>query len=119
MKRVGIIGEKIAVSYLKKRGYKILAKNFKLKCGEIDIVAREGEYICFVEVKTRTSNAFAQPFESVDYIKQKKMQSAALIWLNMHNLDDALCRFDIVSIILNKNYKLIEINIIKDAFWAE
>ncbi len=119
MNKIGRIGEKIAVKYLKKHGYKIIERNFKLKCGEIDIVAKEGEYICFIEVKTRTSNSFAEPYEAVDYKKQKKLYRLAEIWLSMHKLHNALCRFDIVSILLNKNCAICEIKLIKDAFWLD
>ncbi len=117
MNKIGVIGEKIAVNYLKKHGYNILARNFKLKCGEIDIIAKDREYICFIEVKTRTSNAFAEPFESVGYKKEEKLFNLAQIWLSIHKADDALCRFDIVSVLLNENFKVKEIKHIKDAFW--
>ncbi len=117
MNKIGHTGEKIAVKYLKKHGYKIIERNFKLKCGEIDIVAKQGECICFIEVKTRTSNSFAEPYEAVDYKKQKKLYRLAEIWLSMHKLHNALCRFDIVSVLLKENCVICEIKLIKDAFW--
>lgn len=114
MNKIGLIGEKNTVKYLKNNGYRIIQRNFKLKCGEIDIVAKAGNYICFVEVKTRTCNSFMEPYEMVDYNKLKKLFITAQIWLSMHNMDNCLCRFDVVSVLLNKQYRLSEIKHIKD-----
>jgi len=116
MNKLGHIGENIAVGYLRKHGYKIIRRNYKLRCGEIDIIAKEGEYICFIEVKTRTSAFFAEPYESVDYRKQKKLCRIAETWLSRHEPPDAPCRFDIISILFNRSIGLKEINHIKDAF---
>lgn len=116
MNKTGSIGEKIAVKYVKKRGYKIIKRNFKLRCGEIDIIAQDGECISFIEVKARTSNSFAEPYESVNYTKQKKVYRLAQIWLSINGYYNATCRFDIVSILLSKNYRVKEIKLIKDAF---
>ena len=118
MNKLGIIGEKIAIRYLKRHGYKIFETNFRVKCGELDIIAKRGEYICFIEVKTRSSSVFAQPFEGVDYFKQIKLKKCAEIWLCMHGLSDVLCRFDVVSILLEKNGSLEEIRLFQDAFWT-
>ena len=118
MNKLGVKGEKIAARFLKKQGYKILERNFRIKCGEIDIIAQDGEYICFVEVKTRSSNSFAEPYESVNYMKQKKLQKLAEVWLGTHGSCEALCRFDVVSILLNENCGVQEIQHIKDAFWV-
>ncbi len=116
MNTVGKVGENIAVKYLKRHGCKIIARNFGLKCGEIDIIAKDSKYICFIEVKTRTSDMFMEPFEGVDYVKQKKIQQTAAMWLGLRKQDDSLCRFDVISIMLNENYKALEIEHIKDAF---
>ena len=70
---LGIYGEKLALKYLKKQKYKILEKNFRCALGEIDIVAKDGEFLVFVEVKTRSSNAFGEPMEAVDFYKQRKL----------------------------------------------
>ena len=118
MNKIGYTGEKIAARYLKKRGYKIITRNFKLKCGEIDIIAQDSECICFIEVKTRSSISFAEPYESVNYAKQKKIKKLAEIWLYMYKPPNTPCRFEIISILFNKSAKLNEIKHIKDAFWA-
>ncbi|MBN1406055.1 MAG: YraN family protein [Candidatus Omnitrophica bacterium] len=118
MNKTGSLGERIAVKHLKKCGYKIIETNFKLKCGEIDIIGKDNNYICFIEVKTQTSNEFKQPFEEVDYFKQEKLRLTAEIWLTMRNLCDSACRFDIVSVILSDNPHSHNIKVIKDAFWV-
>ncbi|MFH0732932.1 MAG: YraN family protein [Candidatus Omnitrophota bacterium] len=119
MNKTGLIGERIALSYLKRLGYKIIERNFRLKCGEIDIIARDGECMCFIEVRARASNSFAEPFETVDYIKQKKLTQAAKIWVSKHKCEDDICRFDIVSILLDENYKMTQMRLFKDAFWDD
>lgn len=119
MNKTGILGEKIAIKYLKSRGYKIVQKNFKTKCGEIDIIAKDGECICFIEARTRTSDSFLSPYESVNYFKQKRIIKTAQIWLTKNKFDNSLCRFDVISILFNENYRTYEITLIKDAFWAE
>ena len=75
----GNVGEQIAAEYLVKNGFKILDRNFRYgRFGEIDIIAVENEYICFIEVKTRTSSLFGTPIEAVGYEKRKKIK--ALAW---------------------------------------
>ncbi len=110
-KFLGRIGEKKAVEHLKKQGYNILEKNFKTHVGEIDIIASDGEIICFVEVKTRSGDGFGQPSEAVNRRKQEKYFKVAEGYLLSKGLTDRECRFDVVEI---ENEK---INLIKDAFW--
>jgi len=82
--------------------------------GEIDIVAQEGEIICFVEVKTRKGLRFGLPEEAVFNIKQKKLSFAALKFLKSNNLLDVNSRFDVVSVVLEAG--LVQIKLIKNAF---
>ena len=74
-KNIGDMGEKKAVKFLKKKGYRILETNFKTKFGEIDIIAKKEGCICFVEVKTRSSDNFGEPREAVNFYKQQKISS--------------------------------------------
>ena len=76
-KNLGQEGEKIAIKYLQRLGYTIIEQNFRCKSGEIDIIAKEEEQIIFIEVKTRTSNRYGEPIESVNSIKQKHIVSTA------------------------------------------
>ncbi len=98
MRLLGIKGEDLAVKFLKKKGYRILSRNFKTPLGEIDIVAQDGETLVFVEVKTRTDNSFGLPFEAVDYRKKEKLRKVALYYLKNCYKKDAPSRFDVLSI---------------------
>jgi putative endonuclease len=115
---VGSTNEKIAASYLETCGYLILDINFRAgKHGEIDIIAREKEYICFVEVKSRRSFLFGTPAESVNKRKQDRIKKVAYIYINQHKLHNENMRFDIVEIIMEgKSLNVKEINLIKNAF---
>lgn len=110
----GKTGEIVATNYLKKLGYQILANNYKNILGEIDIIARDGEYIVFIEVKTRLSRAFGEPFEAIDYRKQNKIRSVATMYLKTKHTLDSLSRFDAIEIIGDLSDP--EINHVKDAF---
>ncbi len=98
-KVVGTSGEIIASQYLKKKKYKILLVNYKNKIGEIDIIAKQGEYIVFVEVKTRETLAFGRPCEAVNNLKQYKIRKTATKYLKENKMMDCPCRFDCIEII--------------------
>lgn len=95
----GKIGEIIATDYLKAKGYKIIVNNYKNPLGEIDIIARDKDYIVFVEVKTRMSRAFGDPAEAVNYTKQNKIRQVASLYLKQHRMLEANCRFDVVAVL--------------------
>ena len=98
-KLLGGIGEKQAVKFLKGLGYKILEKNYKRATGEIDVIAKDGEFTVFVEVKTRSSNVCGMPSEAVDRKKQEKYHKTAQYYLLEKGLIDTPCRFDVVEIL--------------------
>ena len=95
----GKVGEIIAAKHLQSKGYKIIAKNYKNELGEIDLIAKHGDYLVFVEVKTRLSKAFGSPLEAVNLHKQNKIRQVATFYLKQHKLLDTNCRFDVVSIV--------------------
>jgi putative endonuclease len=115
---LGRKGEERAVDFLKKNGYRIIQRNYKNKLGEIDIIAKDKDTLCFIEVKTRVNLNFGLPQEAVNFYKQKKLNKVALSYLKQYNLLNIPARFDIVSVIINNQNK-VEINIIKDAFSAQ
>ena len=117
-KKLGRRGEKAALHFLQRHGYQILEHSYRCKVGEIDIVAREGTELVFVEVKTRCSLSFGLPVESISRQKRKKLTQLALSYLGHHKLDNIPCRFDVVGILLEKD-KIVEIRLIRDAFPAE
>lgn len=95
----GIFGEIQAAQYLKKKKYKILAKNFMCVLGEIDIVAQQKKTIVFVEVKKRETLRFGWPREAVDEYKQEKIRKVALYYLKQFKLLESPVRFDVIEII--------------------
>jgi len=109
----GKAGEIIACNYLKEKNYKILATNYKNKIGEIDIIAKDGDYIVFVEVKARVSKAFGHPLEAVNEQKQFKIRQVAEMFLILKKLTTAHCRFDVISILGFENP---EIEHVENAF---
>ena len=92
-------GEALAAAYLRKKGYCILAAGYRSPYGEIDLIARKGELLCFVEVKTRSSAAVALPREAVDRRKQERLRSAAGFYLAEKGLDCPV-RFDVAEVYL-------------------
>lgn len=96
----GTAGEEIAVAHLLKQGYTILARNWRDRHLEIDIVAGTANLLVIVEVKLRASNAFGTPEEFVTKSKQKKLIKAADVYIKENNLDSET-RFDVISIIQN------------------
>lgn len=113
MKALGSKGEDIAVNFLKQKGYKTLHRNYKTPLGEVDVIVKDNDTIVFVEVKARSSDAFGQPFEAVDYRKQQKLKKIALYYLKQNKIESSI-RFDVVSII-SKDGKA-EVNHIVEAF---
>lgn len=113
----GDFGEEYTVKYLKKKGYKILSRNFHSRFGEIDIIAADKSVIAFVEVKTRSQGALFSPREAVDFYKQQKCIKTAQFYL-VNNPSDLQPRFDVSEIIISKDEKaeVITHNYIENAF---
>ena len=97
-KFLGRAGEVKAAEFLKKKGYKILEKNYKTPLGEIDIIATDKEYIVFIEVKTRSGDEYGAPSEAVNLKKQQKYHKTALYYLQRNKKMDEPCRFDVIEI---------------------
>ncbi len=96
---LGRAGEDIASDYLEKKGYEIVARGFSLFRGEIDIVARDGETIVFVEVKARADVSHGRPEESVTPGKRRQIRRIAQGYLVTHPAPGAACRFDVIAIL--------------------
>ena len=97
-KKLGARGEQIAIDYLRNSGYRILEHNYRNGLGEIDIIARQGGELVFIEVKTRSDNLFGSPFDSVTAAKQRQLSKVALEYLSKHNCLDYPARFDVVGV---------------------
>ena len=106
---LGKAGEDLACAELERRGYAILARRYRTRSGELDIVAREGRTVVFVEVKARESRDYGEPAEAVTAWKRRKMTQLALDYLVRHRLRDCPCRFDVVSIYFESSEPSIEV----------
>ncbi len=114
-KALGARGETLAESFLLKQGYEILDKNYRCKIGEIDIVAKRGNRVAFVEVKARKTNLRGRPEEAVNDIKQKKLLSLASWYLKEKRIQNAFVEMDVVAVSWAENGKP-EIKWIQNAF---
>lgn len=123
--RVGQIGEELAARFLRKNGYRIIAANFKTSVGrdlrgvqvtgEIDLIALDAEILCFVEVKTRSSDDFASPLAAVNLRKQRQIIRTARMYRKIFRLHSIKSRYDVIGIVLPENARP-EIELIKNYF---
>ncbi len=111
---LGRLGEDLARERLKGLGYRIVKTNYRCPLGEIDLVARDGDVLVFVEIKTRRNEPLGQAKEAVTRRKQAQLSKVALAYMKSNNLWGSKARFDVVAIGLIDGRK--EIEVIKDAF---
>ncbi|MEW6515801.1 MAG: YraN family protein [candidate division FCPU426 bacterium] len=110
----GLAGEKAAAEYLLRHGYSILEKNYRTPWGEIDLIAKQEDCLCFIEVKNRRQGVYGHPLEAVSALKQKRITRAAQAYLSEKFISqEPSCRFEVIGIDENG-----EITHIKDAFQA-
>ena len=117
-RRLGRCGEEIAASYLQKQGYFILARNWRCSTGELDIVAREGGTLAFVEVRTRRGDRFGTPEESITPNKQAKLVELAQTFLQESDLTDENWRIDVVAVEMDQRGRVKRLNLIRNAVWG-
>ena len=98
-RELGIAGEAAAESRLRRDGLQIVARGFRARCGEIDLIARDGPVVVFVEVKTRTGDGFGRPAEAVTALKRRRIARAASVFLARSGWEDHPCRFDVVEVV--------------------
>lgn len=110
---LGAKGEKTALQFLCRNGYKIITRNFSCKLGEIDIIARQGKTTVFIEVKTRSSCEYGTPQDAINPKKIKHLQRSAQFYIKNYAHPEDNFRFDVVSIIYGNTTK---IDLIKNAF---
>lgn len=125
--QIGKLGEHLAASFLKRKGFDLVLSNFKVPIGrnrlgvqisgEIDIVALEKDVLCFIEVKTRSSDDFSTPLSAVDLRKQRQITRTARVYRKIFNLQKMKFRYDVVGIVLNGK-KAPKIEIFR-GFWTD
>lgn len=113
--RLGLRGEQIGATFLEKLGYAILARNYRCRLGEVDIIAKDGKTLVFIEVKTRVDNAFGSPAAAVTLKKQRQIARTAQHYLAKHGLFETPARFDVIAIV-TANGGSHQIEHIADAF---
>jgi putative endonuclease len=124
---LGQLGESYAAAYLEQLGYRLVAANFTLPVGrnrrgaiinaEIDLVAYEGDTLCFVEVKSRSSDWFAPPQVNVDLRKRRQITRAARVYRQMLGIEDEPYRYDVVTVVFN-NDSTPQIELLRN-FWTD
>ena len=110
-------GEDLACEELQRCGYEILDRRFRTRCGELDIVARDGDVIVFVEVKARSDRSFGDPFEAVTWQKRRRLSQMAVLYLFQRHLAGVPCRFDVVSVL--ESSKDVKVEVLHHAFDLE
>lgn len=110
---LGKKGERFAVEFLRRKGYRIIARNFSSRLGEIDIIAHEGKTIVFIEVKTRTSCDWGHPQEAIRPDKIKHLLRCAQFYIKKFANPDCNFRFDVVSVLIDYPP---QIELVKNAF---
>jgi putative endonuclease len=111
---LGRVGEELACRALEAHGYTILARRYRARLGELDIVARDGATLVFVEVKARQDRRFGDPPAAVTWRKQQRLAVMAAEYLNAHGLGHERCRFDVVGVVVGEGEP--EVEVIRDAF---
>lgn len=114
--RRGKLAEEQAASYLRRRGYRVIARNLKTPLGEIDLVAVKGEVMAFVEVKARSTGEFGSPLEAVTVKKQRRIRRAAEAYAAKKGWTEKTLRFDIIAVSLDERGRPKRIEHIPDAF---
>jgi putative endonuclease len=99
MRSKGALGEALAEAFLREKGYEILARNYRTRQGEIDLIARQGSYVIFVEVKYRTGLAYGYPREAVGPAKRRRLLLCAQAYAAAMQLTDTDFRFDVIEIL--------------------
>lgn len=106
--QVGRKGEEAASEYLKKQGYSIIETNYRSKLGEIDIIARDGNMVVIVEVRTKTGLAFGRPEESINHEKARKLHRLALQYIQSNYHREMPSRIDLIAVMLEKSSGLVK-----------
>jgi len=114
-KQEGLQGEALVADYLRNNGFQLVAHGYYCRFGEIDLIAWEGNTLCFIEVKTRTNLEMGLPREYVTPTKQKKLRKTGLFYLSEKKLD-CFCRFDVAEVYAEQGFDKARIVYLRDAF---
>ncbi|MFD0680171.1 MULTISPECIES: YraN family protein [unclassified Paenibacillus] len=116
-KMLGALGEQYALEHLQALNYSILAQNWRCRTGEIDLIGMDGELLIIIEVRTRSgSTTFGMPQESINALKQQKVRETAQFYTHRHQLLDRQLRFDVISVVTDREGQLLTLDHIPNAF---
>jgi len=113
--RVGHAGEVAALRHLEEQGFRILARDWRSRLGQIDIVAEDGDTLVLVEVKARRGTSFGLPEEAVDARKQRKLRTLMEVYRAQNHRRDQPCRIDVIGLLLDDNLNVTRVEHIRDA----
>jgi putative endonuclease len=111
---LGRLGEDLALKTIKRMGYRCITRNYRCPLGEMDLIARDGDTLVFIEIKTRRAQSIAWAKEAVDWRKKRRLSKVALAYMKENHCADAKSRFDVVAVNLGWQGK--EIEVVKNAF---
>jgi putative endonuclease len=113
---LGAAGEDLAARHLGRQGYRVIERNYSFLDGEIDLIAMDGDVLAFVEVKTRSCDAFGPPELAVDYRKQRRIQRAAERFIVQKRLRRPIIRYDVVTVVIQGPDGEPDVKLFKNAF---
>ncbi|MDD4879053.1 MAG: YraN family protein [Candidatus Omnitrophica bacterium] len=117
-KELGDLGEEHAARSLTLKGYSIIARKFRCRFGEIDIIALDRGTLAFIEVRSRSDEEYGLPYETINHVKKRRIRKVAAVFQLKYGFLEHDSRFDCVSVIFDKNGNIKDTEIIKDAFWS-
>lgn len=116
---LGKRGEELAVAYLERLGYRVLVRNYRVRLGEVDIIAVDGDTLVFVEVKSRRGREVSRAFEVVTPRKQRQLSKVALEYIGSHGKDGQPARFDVVAVLFAESLTMgetVTVEVVRNAF---
>jgi putative endonuclease len=111
---LGKLGEDLALKTVKRMGYRCITRNYRCPLGEMDLIARDGDTLVFVEIKTRRGGSLERAKEAVDWRKKRQLSKVALAYMKENHCADVKSRFDVVAVNLGSRGK--EVEVVKNAF---
>ena len=111
---LGLLGERIAARWLSRQGWEIVEHRFRSGHRDVDLIARQGGVVAFVEVKARRGDAFGSPVEAVHARKRRELSRSAQVWVDRHGADNAQYRFDVIGVLLDG--ERVRVRHVPDAF---
>jgi putative endonuclease len=111
---LGRLGENLALKKIKSLGYKCIARNYRCPLGEVDLIAKDGDALVFIEIKTRKGRSIGYAKESVNKRKRRQLSKVALAYMKSHDVADTKSRFDVVAVHIRESMH--EIEVVRNAF---